>query len=702
MKALFVGDFNYLTVSFAAKLAKNGVSLAVSNRNRNKPELGFAYTKYNPENSYLGNLYQNFRPDVVIFSAGYDENQEPQLLYEVLSEACENNIKRVIYLSETSVYGMPEGFRLVSEEFPPAPQSKRSLYFAIGEDICRRFSKSSDMLITILRLGAVYGPGIHGAFLNQLVSELIEGRDTSLNENALLAFLHINDAAEAFYQIFDTAFSDVYNISSGRIIEPCDFLKLIDEHEARGSLILDGSTKTESLAADNQRLQREYQWRERHSLHQELSSVFESEKEYARQRDKRLKQQEKKDQSSATLLRSLRGYAETLLLFIPLVLITRLQASVDLLQGVDFTVIYLVIIAIALELNHAAVSLLLSIGLLISQKISLGYDFFSAVINNQTLLTAVEYCVVSLAFSYVLQRRKTKTRLQKLELEEQSRDMRQLEQFSEDNLRTRHFFEDQILSYEMSFPKVIAMASRLDTLEPERIIPDTVSIIGESVGCRDVSVYFIGKHGGRMRLSFAKSEAAARLGQSPLIETILPAISVLEQDEVFVNLQLDENLPSLASGVKIDGRLAFVFTVWNLPFKSMRQDVLNLLKSITALVSAALHRANQYEESIAAVRYLPGSSVIRPQLFKALCENRLLDDGIGGVLCKIENSLGKAAAYSKQLEPLIRESDYLGCDTKENLYILLSGTTNTGYELFANRLLQHGIESTLVDRAALA
>ena len=706
MKALFVGDYNYLTVAFAAKLAKNGVDLAISNQNKVKQEFTFKYTKYDPEHAYITNLYQNFRPDVIIFTAAFDEQgNDLDLLQNVLLEAKENKIDRLIFLSSSTIYGIDSENRMPGETAPLNPRSKRALSFAVGEDICRRWAAVSDTKVTILRISGLYGPDTHFAHLNRLLRDLLSGEDVTLQKESMISFLHIDDATEAFMQIFDTGFSELYNISTARILDAEAFKTLIHAHlpDAGGEIRLDASAQTECLTADNARLRQEYQWHERHRLEEALDEVIQGEKDYIAKKQRDAQKQEKKRRwkENPSLLKEVLGYLETLLLFVLLFYVTGIKPAGDLLAGIDFTVIYLVIIAVMMNLHQSAFSLLLSVWLLIYQKVLAGYDVFSAVISNHTLLLAAEYCIVSIAVSYVLQRMRTQNRLLRMDMQEQERDIRQLEQFSEDNLRTRHFFEDQILEYELSLPRIISMASRLDSLEPDRILPETIKIISESLNVPDVAAYYIGKRGGRMRLSYARTKDAGKLGQSPLIEQLSEMMEPLLADEVFVNRALCKNLPDIASGVKIGGHLTFVVTIWDVPFSKMGQDVSNLLKSITILVSAALRRANQYEELTVQRRYLPGTMVIRPKAFRTLCKTRLSEEGVGGVLCRIEGEKDQVAAFAKQLEGFIRENDYLGIDENARLYVLLTGTTEAGYRVFAKRLLEKGMSSVPVDGGEL-
>lgn len=697
MKALFIGDFNYITVSFASKLAKNGIDLAISNNSMEKPSLGFKYAKYNSDESYIKNIYENFRPDIIVFTATLDNGNYLDLLENVLSSANKNKIKRVIYISSSTVYGIQNEKELPKENTETKPKTKRALNCAIGEDICKRWALASETIVTILRISGIYGSDTYSASFNKIIIDIIDGKTINLNQNSILSFLHINDASEAFLQIFDTAFSDVYNISSGKIFTPRELKDMICEHipEAKSRIMIEDTAPVECMSTDNTLLRKEYHWQERNDIKKQIPEIIKYQKKYVdKLKRKASKEEIRKERANQPLIfKKIWDYVETILLFLVLVYMVKIQQSVDLIEGINFVVIYLILVAVIKSLHQSALSLLLAIGLLVYQRMQMGYDVFSSIINNQTLLMAAEYCIVSIVVSYVVQNLKTKNQLMSFEILEKEHDMQQLQEFSEDNLKTRHFFEDQILEYDLSLPRIISMASRLDTLLPEKILPETIDIISESVGVKDVSAYFIGTRGGRMRLSYSKTEDAAKLGQSPLLEDLEEIISVLDRDEIYINRSLNEKFPSMVSGVKIDGRLTFVFTVWNLPFNKMRQDVSNLFKSITTLVSAALRRADQYEEITAEQRYITNTSIMRTDSFKSLCETRLSDDSYGSVLCKIDAPESKVIPYSKKIESLIRENDYLGIDSDGNLYVLLTGTTEAGYKIFAKRLTGNGINS---------
>ncbi len=74
-----------------------------------------------------------------------------------LLEACKNvSLKKLIYASTSSVYGEVNG--KVSEDLTPAPLSPYGVTKLTGEHLCKVYSESDGIPITILRYFTVYGP----------------------------------------------------------------------------------------------------------------------------------------------------------------------------------------------------------------------------------------------------------------------------------------------------------------------------------------------------------------------------------------------------------------------------------------------------------------------------------------------------------------------------------------------------------------
>ena len=701
MKALIVGKYNYFTTSIASKLVKNGVKVAVFNANSVKEKFDFKYSKYTADPKYISEVYDGFRPDVVFFTAAFDRENYLDALQETLSAGASYGLERFIFLSSTIVYGSQGSDDLLpGEDAVVAPVSDRGFMFASGEDMCSRWNSLPGLKITILRMSLAYGSYAEDSIINDMLSSLLAGEKVYLDENDVYAALNTDDMLEGIMLLLEAGYASIYNLVSSEIIPAREFAELLIQASGAppGRVVIESGSAAECHAADNSMFLSDYQWHERHSLKDEMSLLVEEARK--KPKAKKTADVEKDPVKKAENKSQIRGFIETVLIFIPVVLLTQLQMTTDLISEIDFIILYLVLIAITTHLQQSALALLLSFGLLVVQQMYNGYDLFSAILNNDTLLRTAEYCIVCLSVNYVIQRIKTQLEFAQLEMNETKKEMQVVEKFSEEYLSSLHFFEDQILEYDISLPRIIDMTSRLDALEPERLLPETIEILAESIGEKDVAVYMIGKKGGRMRLSYAHGNMGA-MGQSPLMDDYQEMLDTLDSDQIYVNRSLNPALPSMAAGVKVAGSLALVFVVWNMPFQKMRLNTSNLLKTITRLVSAALERAYRYEEKTRDEKFYANSNVMLPDVFRNMYDTLKQSEEVNcGILCKVRSQRDVALGQAQQIEPLIRENDYIGLDYDGNILILLSGTGKEGYGMFEKRIIEKGLNSELVENLA--
>jgi len=695
MKALLVGGFNSLTNALAVKLIKNGFGVAVLNEEKNRKHLHPRCAKYTSDTGHIGKVYANYRPDIVLVTSFYDEACSINDLANILSQGVFHGIRRIIFFSSTLVYGIqPEEWYLPAETDAASPAGKRGIEFSVAEELCRQWEGLSAIQVTVLRLAMLYGPGADDQALNIWIDQLLDGQTVELPVSARYSCLHMDDMAEAALQVVNAGFSPVYNVVSGETLTASELAENLTRCTGLTAAPLELKIGEDALclAADNRLLRKEYNWSERHSLSSEMPEVVcsvQNRREKAQKKALRTTRRQRRvhgDQLHPV------ATAETLLLFALTVFLTLIQDTIPLIDNINFIALYLILIAVSMNLQQSALSLILTCVFLVYQQVQKGYDVFTAIITAQTLLKAAEYCVIGISVSYVFHRLRTRMLFLQMEKADLQNELRVVEQFSEDNLRTRHFFEDQILKYEVSLPRVISMTARLDVMETERIIPETIRVLAESVGAEDVAAYVIGSRGGRMRLSHAATRAARAMGRSPVLDDCKPLLSALENDQVFINRAMDPAYPSIASGVKTDGKLAFVFVMWNIPYRKMCLDTSNLLQTITHMVSAALQRAFRYEEMSRDERYLPGTGILRFDAFHNLCEARGVEKADSGdILCSIQAAGTDLIQLGEQVEPLVRENDYMGDGADGSLLLLLSGTSMEGCQSFQNRLARHGL-----------
>lgn len=92
----------------------------------------------------------------------------------VLKASVENNVKRVVFASSSSIYGGPEKIP-ITESTPFNPISPYALSKVMGEELCDLFTKLNNLEIVKLRYFTVYGPRGRsdmciGAFIKKMLN----------------------------------------------------------------------------------------------------------------------------------------------------------------------------------------------------------------------------------------------------------------------------------------------------------------------------------------------------------------------------------------------------------------------------------------------------------------------------------------------------------------------------------------------------
>lgn len=135
----------------------------------------------------------------------------------LLNIAKEYLIGRMIYASTMCVYTVPPPYVMPVREIDPSfPEAVYGNSKLAGEKICSAFSNLMD--VTIIRLGAVYGPGQHetdvvSSFINSALNNqpiYIDGDGKQSTD-----FVYIKDVVNGTCLALERDKPGVYNISSG-------------------------------------------------------------------------------------------------------------------------------------------------------------------------------------------------------------------------------------------------------------------------------------------------------------------------------------------------------------------------------------------------------------------------------------------------------------------------------------------------------
>lgn len=153
----------------------------------------------------------------------------------VLQQAHLANVKKVLFISSSSVYGMG-GKTARVETSRLNPLSPYAMSKLLGEDLCRFYARTYGLEVVIARCFNIYGPtqpadSAYAAVLSKWAKLAKQDSTLHINGDGMQTrdFLHVQDAARALLKIIKKGKTgQVYNVGSGKSITLLQTVKLLE------------------------------------------------------------------------------------------------------------------------------------------------------------------------------------------------------------------------------------------------------------------------------------------------------------------------------------------------------------------------------------------------------------------------------------------------------------------------------------------
>jgi len=151
----------------------------------------------------------------------------------VLVAACDNNIKKVVYASSSSVYGdtptLPK-----HEDMPPCPLSPYAVSKLAGEYYCKVFTECYDLSTVCLRYFNVYGPrqdpsSDYAAVIPKFITNVLADKPPVIygDGEQTRDFTFIDDVVHANILAAESKVTGIFNTAGGRRISINDLAKTV-------------------------------------------------------------------------------------------------------------------------------------------------------------------------------------------------------------------------------------------------------------------------------------------------------------------------------------------------------------------------------------------------------------------------------------------------------------------------------------------
>ena len=119
-------------------------------------------------------------------------------------------VQHIVYTSSTSVYGQQDG-GWVDELSPTIPETENGRLLLETENALLAHGESTKLIVTVLRLGGIYGPGRDPA--NRLAKSTIRERTDG---DRYVNLIHRDDAISAMSVLLDRPYDGVLNLTDDR------------------------------------------------------------------------------------------------------------------------------------------------------------------------------------------------------------------------------------------------------------------------------------------------------------------------------------------------------------------------------------------------------------------------------------------------------------------------------------------------------
>jgi len=208
-------------------IPEDEIEYLIRERQQKIGDKSFVYTKDISNAEDVNNIFNIEDPEIVIHMASFPRqkvvNSNPAWGSRVMSEgllnlleaSSKNEVRKFIYISSSMVYG--DFTDDVTEDAICKPQGQYGIMKLAGEWLVRDYSRRDNMVHTIIRPSAVYGPlDVEDRVIAKFMLTAMRGGVLKVNgANETLDFTYVEDAADGIVAaaLSDNTDNKTYNIT---------------------------------------------------------------------------------------------------------------------------------------------------------------------------------------------------------------------------------------------------------------------------------------------------------------------------------------------------------------------------------------------------------------------------------------------------------------------------------------------------------
>jgi UDP-glucose 4-epimerase len=233
-------------------IPQDQIDYLMYNRLKKIDEYRCAIYTYDISEKNIDGVFQIEKPEIVIHMASFPRqkvvNANPAMGSKVMSEGLINlleasnnyDVRKFIYISSSMVYGDFKDD--VKEDYECKPQGQYGILKLAGEWLVKDYTRRTDLVHTIIRPSAVYGPlDVEDRVISKFILRAMRGQPLQVNgAQETLDFTYVDDAADGIVAaaLSDRTDNKTYNITKSHSHTLLDAANLAVKVVGRGEIIV--------------------------------------------------------------------------------------------------------------------------------------------------------------------------------------------------------------------------------------------------------------------------------------------------------------------------------------------------------------------------------------------------------------------------------------------------------------------------------
>ena len=231
-------------------IPEDEIEYLMRERQKKIGDKSFVYTKDISNREDVDRIFDIEDPEIVIHMASFPRqkvvNNNPAMGSRVMSEgllnlleaSTKNEVRKFIYISSSMVYG--DFTDDVTEDAVCKPQGQYGIMKLAGEWLVKDYTRRDNMVHTIIRPSAVYGPlDVEDRVIAKFMLAAMRGGVLKVNgANETLDFTYVDDAADGIVAavLSDNTDNKTYNITKSHSRSLLDAANLAVKLAGKGSI----------------------------------------------------------------------------------------------------------------------------------------------------------------------------------------------------------------------------------------------------------------------------------------------------------------------------------------------------------------------------------------------------------------------------------------------------------------------------------